>query len=46
MAQATHDADGLVPPAELEDNQAELYHAKTWLGKYVFCQDAKVIALQ
>ena len=24
----------------------ELYHAKTWLGKYVFSQDAKVIAIQ
>jgi cytochrome c oxidase subunit 1 len=24
----------------------ELYHPKTWLGRYVFCQDAKVIAIQ
>ena len=24
----------------------ELYHAKTWLGKYVFSQDAKTIAIQ
>ncbi|HEX7035572.1 MAG TPA: cytochrome c oxidase subunit I [Pseudomonadales bacterium] len=24
----------------------ELYHPKTWLGKYVFSQDAKVIAIQ
>ena len=46
MAQATHDADILVPPAEVPDNADELYHPKTWLGKYVFCQDAKVIAIQ
>jgi cytochrome c oxidase subunit 1 len=26
--------------------EMELYHPKTWLGKYVFCQDAKVIAIQ
>jgi cytochrome c oxidase subunit 1 len=46
MAQVTHDADILVPPAEIEDVNDQLYHAKTWLGKYVFCQDAKVIAIQ
>ena len=44
MAQVTHDAMDYVPPAEIEE--MELYHAKTWLGKYVFCQDAKVIAIQ
>jgi cytochrome c oxidase subunit 1 len=33
-----------VPPAEVED--VELYHAKSWWTKYVFCQDAKVIAVQ
>src|SRR5450631_4569088 len=33
-----------VPPAEVED--VELYHAKSWVTKYVFCQDAKVIAIQ
>ncbi len=33
-----------VPPAEVED--VELYHAKSWWTKYVFCQDAKVIAIQ
>ena len=39
-------ADGaaVVPPAELPD--VELYHAKSWITKYVFCQDAKVIAIQ
>ena len=31
-------------PAEVED--VELYHAKTWVTKYVFSQDAKVIAVQ
>ncbi|MBT5031639.1 MAG: cytochrome c oxidase subunit I [Proteobacteria bacterium] len=39
-----HDETGHVPPAEVEE--VELYHAKTWLGKYVFSQDAKVIAIQ
>jgi len=33
-----------VPPAEVAD--VELYHAKSWITKYVFCQDAKVIAIQ
>src|SRR5271169_1067712 len=33
-----------LPPAEVED--VELYHAKRWVTKYVFCQDAKVIAIQ
>jgi cytochrome c oxidase subunit I len=33
-----------LPPAEVED--VELYHAKSWVTKYVFCQDAKVIAIQ
>src|SRR6195256_1978355 len=33
-----------IPPAEVED--VELYHAKSWVTKYVFCQDAKVIAIQ
>jgi cytochrome c oxidase subunit 1 len=34
----------LLPSAEVED--VELYHPKSWLTKYVFCQDAKVIAIQ
>ncbi|MBO0733635.1 MAG: cbb3-type cytochrome c oxidase subunit I [Methylocapsa sp.] len=33
-----------IPPAEVPD--VELYHAKSWITKYVFCQDAKVIAIQ
>jgi cytochrome c oxidase subunit 1 len=33
-----------VPPAELAD--VELYHAKSFITKWVFCQDAKVIAIQ
>jgi cytochrome c oxidase subunit 1 len=44
MTTVTHDASSFVPPAEVEE--VELYHAKTWLGKWVFCQDAKVIAIQ
>ncbi|MEK0083660.1 cytochrome c oxidase subunit I [Benzoatithermus flavus] len=37
-------AAGAVPPAEVED--VELYHPKSWVTKYVFSQDAKVIAVQ
>src|SRR6202051_4870539 len=37
-------ADGVVPPAETED--VELYHPKSWVTKYVFSQDAKIIAIQ
>lgn len=44
MSDITHDAIDIAPPAEIED--VELYHPKTWLGTYVFSQDAKVIALQ
>ena len=39
-----HDAHEYVGPAEIPE--MELYHPKTWLGKYVFSQDAKVIAIQ
>jgi cytochrome c oxidase subunit 1 len=46
MVDSTHDAATFVPPAEIADVAPELYHAKTWLGRYVFCQDAKVIAIQ
>ncbi len=35
---------GFAPPAEVEE--VELYHAKSWITKYVFSQDAKVIAIQ
>ena len=33
-----------VPAAEVPE--VELYHAKSWVTKYVFSQDAKVIAIQ
>ncbi len=44
MADVAHDATDLVPPAETEE--MELYHPKTFIGKYVWSQDAKVIAVQ
>jgi len=44
MSDVAHDATDFVPPAEIEEE--ELYHAKTWIGKYVWSQDAKVIAVQ
>ncbi|MBL0372170.1 cytochrome c oxidase subunit I [Rhizobium sp. KVB221] len=34
----------VIGPAEVED--VELYHPKSWWTKYVFSQDAKVIAIQ
>src|SRR4030095_15891735 len=30
----------------LADDYKPLYHPKTWLGRWVFCQDHKVIAIQ
>jgi len=33
-----------IPPAEVAD--VELYHPRSWWTRYVFCQDAKVIAVQ
>src|SRR3984957_8698516 len=44
MSEITADTIGSVGPAEVPE--VELYHAHTWLTKYVFCQDAKVIAIQ
>ena len=44
ITDVAHDAVDYVPPAEVVEE--ELYHPKTWLGKYVFSQDAKIIALQ
>jgi cytochrome c oxidase subunit 1 len=44
MSDVAHDARDFVPPAETEEE--ELYHPKTWIGKYVWSQDAKVIAIQ
>ncbi|MBB3066184.1 cytochrome c oxidase subunit I [Limibacillus halophilus] len=48
MVDTTHNMPGgasdAVPPLEVPE--VELYHAKSWLTKYVFSQDAKVIAIQ
>ena len=44
MVQSTHDAMHFVAPAEVEE--VELYHPKTFIGKYIWSQDAKVIAIQ
>ncbi len=44
MAQVAHDATAEVSPLEVED--VELYHPKTFIGKYIWSQDAKVIAIQ
>ncbi|AOO80537.1 cbb3-type cytochrome c oxidase subunit I [Bosea vaviloviae] len=44
MADVTHDAAGPLSAAEVDD--VELYHPKSWITKYVFSQDAKVIAIQ
>ena len=33
-----------IPPAEV--GEVELYHPKSWWTRYVFSQDAKVIAIQ
>ena len=39
-----HDASDYAPPAETQE--PELYHPKTFIGKYIWSQDAKVIAIQ
>src|SRR3981189_1602489 len=44
MVEVTLVGGGVIPPAEVE--AVELYHAKSWVTKYVFSQDAKVIAIQ
>src|SRR3989338_6270887 len=44
MAYVAHDESAQAPPAEVEE--VELYHPKTFIGKYIFSQDAKVIAVQ
>src|SRR3974390_1656098 len=44
MSDATVAEEHGVPPAEVPE--LDLYHAHTWLGKYVFSQDAKYIAIQ
>src|SRR5947199_185916 len=42
MVDVTIGAAGVIPPAEVPD--VDLYHAKSWWTKYVFCQDAKVMS--
>src|SRR5216110_2186368 len=44
MSYVAHDESAFAPPAEVEE--VELYHPKTFIGKYVWSQDAKVIAVQ
>ena len=44
MTDIAHDATAYAPPAEI--GEAELYHPKTFIGKYIWSQDAKVIAIQ
>ncbi len=44
MATIVPTATDTIPPLEVDD--VELYHAKSWITKYVFSQDAKVIAIQ
>src|SRR5216684_3668149 len=44
MVDITIGAAGAIQPAEVKD--VELYHPKSWVTKYVFSQDAKVIAIQ
>src|SRR5256884_343128 len=44
MTSVTHDESDYVLPAEVEE--PELYHPKTFVGKYIWSQDAKVIAVQ
>lgn len=44
MVDVTSGGGEAIPPAEVAD--VELYHPKSWLTKYVFSQDAKIIAIQ
>ncbi len=44
MADITQGAIGVIQPAEVPD--VELYHPHSWIERYVFSQDAKVIAIQ
>ncbi|GAB2607134.1 cbb3-type cytochrome c oxidase subunit I [Ramlibacter solisilvae] len=43
-AYVAHDESEFAPPAEV--GEVELYHPKTFIGKYIWSQDAKVIAVQ
>jgi len=44
MEYVAHDETAFAPPAEVAE--VELYHPKTFIGKYIWSQDAKVIAIQ
>ena len=44
MVEMGSGAGQVVQPAEVED--VELYHPKSWWTKYIFSQDAKIIAIQ
>src|SRR6201984_1063244 len=44
MVDIPYEAIADVPPAEAPD--VELYHPKSWVTKYVFSQDAKVLPIQ
>ena len=44
MSNETFSADAAIPLAEVAD--VELYHPKSWWTRYVFSQDAKIIAIQ
>ena len=44
MEYVAHDVNAFVAPAEVEE--VELYHPKTFVGKYIWSQDAKIIAIQ
>ena len=44
MSEGLLDETQVIPPAELEE--VDLYHAHSFWTKYVFSQDAKIIAIQ
>ncbi len=44
MSGVAHDETAFAPPAEVAEEA--LYHPKTFIGKYIWSQDAKVIAVQ
>ena len=44
MSYVAHDESAFVRPAEVEE--VELYHPKSFIGKYIWSQDAKVIGVQ
>ena len=43
MVDIRHSTGEPIGPAEVED--VELYHPHSWVTKYVFSQDAKIIAV-